>query len=446
MLPLLRERMDAAALGRPPFGWIVSGLLALSLAGCGDNSGTGRAAPEARWLAGDFHVHSSVGSNDTRYPDGSLLSWPETIRDVARERGLAFVVITDHSNSAGSIVETTVEDFRLWNMGPEFPLWETSVDLTTDDFLLINGSELSPVSILEAHTCPDCPTLGTERPQPVGHIGCIPESLDTFDIEGPIVDRPPGAVDGAMTVQQCLTRNGFAILNHPFPRPTQWMVYDWTSTDYDAIEVYNGTIGWDVFDRAAYDAYLCDRLLGREVVAVGGSDNHRAPIPYEDELSLALGSPLGLPATSVFAETLEWGAIMSAVRAGRVVVHELGTFVEFVVHDAGGERLGGIGDRVAAGAATIVVRGRSPRAQAAQLFHVAPDACVDRRTPGRDLTPLVTVERVDTRQVCRDGACEFDYAVAMDLKPGLYFATVGEFDTRALQVRDVAMTNVLTVE
>lgn len=420
-------------------------LLAVSLAACGDGIGADRPT-ERRWLAGDFHVHSSVGSNDTRYPDGSLLSWPETIRDVARDRGLSFVVITDHSNSAGSIVDTTVEDFRLWNMGPEFPLWEVAPMLSSDEFLVINGSELSPVSILEAHTCPDCPTLGTARPEPVGHIGCVPESFASFVVEGPIIDRPPGAVDGAMTVQQCRDRNGFAILNHPFPRPTQWMVYDWTSFAYDAIEVYNGTIGWDVFDRAAYDAYLCDRLLGRDVVAVGGSDNHRAPIPYEDELSLSLGSPLGLPATSVLADAVEWGAIMRAVRGGRIVVHELGTFIEFVVRSARGAELGGVGDRVTAqGPATFVVRGESPRTQTARLFHVAPDACDDRRTPGRDTPPIVTSVEVDATPVCAGGACAFAYEVETELQPGLYFATVGEFDTRALLVRDVAMTNVLTV-
>jgi len=418
----------------------------LVLAACGDSDHTTNTPPELRWLAGDFHVHSSVGSNDTRYPDGSALSSPETIRAVARERGLAFLVVTDHSNSAGSIVDTTVEDFHLWNMGPEFPLWDAAPDLSSDDFLFINGSEFSPVSILEPHTCPDCPTLGTERPEPVGHIGCIPEARETFVTEGPIIDRPPGAVDGATTVQQCRDRNGFVIINHPFPRPTPWMVYDWTSYDYDAIEVYNGTIGWDIFDRSAYDAYLCDRLLGRDVVAVGGSDNHRAPLRYEDELSLELGSPLALPATSVLAESVEWGAIMRAVRAGRIVVHELGTFIEVDVQGPDGSHLGGIGDTVAEGPATLVVSGRSPRAQSARVFHVAPDACNDRRTAGRDVPPTVTVTPVDTTAICAGGECEFAYERAVTLEPGLYFATVGEFDTRTLLVRDVALTNVVTVE
>lgn len=424
--------------------FFLSLLAVLSVLACGTSDRP--TSPEPRWLAGDFHVHSSIGSNDTRYPDGSLRSWPETIRDVARDRGLSFVVVTDHSNSTGSAVDTTVEDFRLWNRGPEFPLWDIAPTLSREDFLFINGNELSPVSILDAHICPGCPTLGTPQPEPVGHIGCIPESLDTFVIDGPIIDRPPGAVDGAMTVQQCRDRNGFVILNHPFPRPTQWMVYDWTSFDYDAIEVYNGTIGWDVFDRAAYDAYLCDRLQGRDVVAVGGSDNHRAPLPYEDELGIPLGSPLGLPATSVLAEAVDWEAIMRAVRAGRIVIHELGTFVEFRAVAADGKTLARIGDRVTEGAVTLAVSGRSPRAQTARVFHVAPDGCQDRRTPGRDLTPIVTTTEVDAMEICPEGACEFRYEIATTLEPGLYFATVGDFDTRALLIRDVAMTNVVTVD
>ncbi len=414
-------------------------------AGCGGDDGS--SATQPRWLAGDFHVHSSAGSNDTRYPDGSLQSWPETIRDVAAERGLSFVVITDHSNSTGSDVSTQVENPALWNLGPEFPLWDEAAGLSDDDLLVINGNEISPVAQLDAHLCPDCESLGTERPEPRGHVGCIPESLDGFDRSGFFVDRPPGDVSGGSAVAACRNRGGFTIVNHPFPRATPWLEYDWTDYDYDALEVYNGSIGWDLFDRSAYDAYLCDRLAGRNVVAVGGSDNHRAPIPYEDDIGVSLGSPLGLPLTSVYSNADKWPAILDAVRAGRIVMHEMGTFVEIEALDGTGDRIAGIGDRVSADdVAEIVLRGRSPRAQKLRLAFAAPGSCTERRTPGRDLAPTVAVTPVTEIDVCPDGACEFTERVAIDGVVGLWFATVGEFDTRSLGVRDVAVTNVLTME
>ena len=71
---------------------------------------------EGAWHAIDLHVHSSIGSNDT---DG--LSPIEDVVSVARERGLSMVIITDHSNSAGSMgcASGDVEDCP--NQGPEFP-------------------------------------------------------------------------------------------------------------------------------------------------------------------------------------------------------------------------------------------------------------------------------------------------------------------------------------
>ena len=77
------------------------------------------------WLEGDFHVHSTGASNDT---GGE--SWPEVIAAKAKEQGLFFVVLTDHSNSTGSDVSTTDEDPALFNMGPEFMYWERAAELS----------------------------------------------------------------------------------------------------------------------------------------------------------------------------------------------------------------------------------------------------------------------------------------------------------------------------
>ena len=150
--------------------------------------------------------------------------------------------------------------------------------------------------------------------------------------------------------------------------------------------------------------------------------------------------------TSVFAEALEWDALMRAIRGGRIVVHERGTFVDFSAAAANGTRLGGVGDRIAPAAdATVEFRGVSPHEQELRLVHIAPDACHERRQVGRDVPPLVDQQALLSKRVCASGACQFDERVSVRLEPGLYFATVGEFATAGLNARDVAVTNVLTV-
>lgn len=419
------------------------------LAACGDDDSCCRPPKNnsARWLAGDFHVHTSVGSNDTRYPDGSVRSFPEAIRDLALARGMSFVVITDHSNSTGSRVDTTVEFEDLWNMGPEFPLWETAAALSSETFLMIDGNEISPVSTLEPALCPDCSTVGTGQLTPTGHIGCVPLDLATFDQSGAFIDRPPGTITGGQSVAECKLRGGFAIINHPFYRSTPWIDYDWTSYDYDAIEVYNGSVGYSSFDASAYDAYLCDRLAGRRVVAVGGSDNHRTPLAYDDAVTTSAGPPLGLPATSILADDLTWPEIVDGLLAGRIVIHEIGTFIEYEVTDSGGRVVAAVGDTMGTPGAvsTFRLRGTSPLEQEVRVYRAAPDSCTERRQVGRDIAPQVDKQIVYRQRVCLSGACEFELDAELTLEAGLYFATVGDFETGGLNARDVAVTNALTV-
>lgn len=428
---------------------LIAGCLS-ALCGCGeDDSCCPLPSQEnaARWYAGDFHVHSSVGSNDTRYPDGALRSLPETIRDVARQRGLSFVVVTDHSNSAGSKVDTLVECEHLWNRGPEFPLWHVAAALSSPDFLMIDGSEISPVSTLDRRLCPDCSTIGTGALTPVGHIGCVPLDLSTFELGGAFTDRPPGRVTGGQSVAECKLRGGLAIVNHPFYRSTPWIDYDWTSYQYDAIEVFNGSVGYSSFDVQAYDAYLCDRLAGRDVVAVGGSDNHRTPLAYEDPIGVEAGPPLGLPVTSILAARLDWPSIVEGLLAGRIVIHEIGTFVEIEARSREDTLLAVVGGRVAGTHEPMAIRlrGKSPREQELRLYHAARGACEERRQVGRDLPPRVGKQVVFRRTVCGGGPCEFEHEAVFSPVPGLYFASVGDFQTPGINARDVAFTNVIEV-
>ncbi len=260
------------------------------------------ADPPGQWLLGDFHVHASGASNDT---GGD--SWPVDIKRVAQERGLDFLVLTDHSNSTGSDASTTEEDPALFNQGPEFPYWDLCDSLTeAGHFLMVDGNEISPV------------TTDDERFKPTGHIGCIPMNLDTFDPSVVFIDRPKGALTGKEVLDQALDAGCFAIINHPYA-PNSWIAYDWTSYDYHAIEVWNGTLGFDVFDERGRDIWICDLLSGRMVTAVGGSDCHRVNI---DAPGSGLDPAIGYPTTAVFAENFDWSSIIEGLQAGKTSIFE----------------------------------------------------------------------------------------------------------------------------
>ncbi len=277
---------------------------------------------EGVWLKGDFHVHSTNASNDT---GGD--SFVKAIKRKSQERGLYFVVLTDHSNSTGSDVTTTEEDPALYNQGNEFPRWDSArIVSEPGKFLMVCGNEISPI-------------VDGEVPlSPTGHIGCIPRSLDVseFDTTGAFTDRPRGSVNGANVLEQSNSRGAFSIINHP-TSPTPWISYDWTNLqDYHGMEVWNGTGGWDPFDEIGYDLWRTDLLQGKNITPVGGSDNHRV----NKEVALfppdLLNPALGFPTTSVYAKDSTWQGIMEGLNRGWVCIHEGESFLQINALDAEG--------------------------------------------------------------------------------------------------------------
>lgn len=351
--------------------------------------------PPGTWLAGDLHVHSTGASNDT---GGD--STPEEIARVARERGLFFVVLTDHSNSTGSDPTTTAEDPALFNMGPEFPYWDRAAAVSEPGrFLMVDGNEVSPVA-------------GGDRPtEPRGHIGCVPADLATFDRSGAFVDRPRGDVTGGECLAQARARDCFAVVNHPYGTP--WTSYDWTSSDYVAMEIWNGTAGLDDFDRAGHAAWRCDLLAGKHVTPIGSSDNHRV---HQAPPGTVLEPALGFPSTSVLATEPTWPAIVEALRAGRVALHE-------------GESLALVDgyDRALRHAEDTSMRwirlrgGLDARGGRARLRLVHTTSCDDPR-PSVARTPVPT-ETLLLERVIEPGA-RYDLVVAVAGEPGVYTAVL----------------------
>ena len=261
------------------------------------------------WFAGDLHVHSRGASNDVSNGGG----FPDEIKSLALERGLDFVVLTDHSNATGSGEESATEDPLLFNQGPEFVHHDESERLSDENFVMVTGSELSPYD--------------EENLEARGHIGCLPAAGLDHDKEAPFIDRPSGVINGADALSQAEARDCFSVVNHPYSSVATWIEYDWSSFDYDALEVWNGGLRFDEADEHALDAFICDRLQGRQVTMVGGSDSHR----LTDAVESPLTTPLAFPKTHVFAEERTWKSLHAGLSAGRVVISDFDIFVDVKV-------------------------------------------------------------------------------------------------------------------
>lgn len=379
-----------------------------------------------RWFAGDLHVHATGASNDA-----GVESTPARIREVALSRGLDFVVLTDHSNSTGSDPATLDEDPELFNQGPEFPYWDEAAALSDASFLMIDGNELSPRAVEDAGL--------------TGHVGCYPRDLSTFDPAVAFVDRPRGTVTGAQTLAQAREAGCFTTVNHPYA-PTPWIAYDWTSFEYDALEVFNGGGAWDPFDHQAVRAWACDLAQGRSVTAVGGSDVHRV---NEELPGRPLDPPLGSPTTWIFAESLEWSQLVASLDAGRVSVSDTGVPLDFDVYDASGRWLAMPGDTFAASSgAWVRVRGEvannASETRRLQVLGVPPGGCTDTREPWLQNVPDPGWQVLATRRLQR-GA--FEEVFAIEAQPGwAYFAWLHPTSDSALVVRGVSLANAVWAE
>lgn len=238
---------------------------------------------EARWLRGDWHVHTtrSHDSCDPLTEAQECLGAPHTVGSTpeqtlvrARLRGLDYLAMTDH------------------NLDP----WQPSGD---PGLALLGGYEASLGS------------LGAG-----GHAGVTGVERYTW----------PGAARGATPderVQDYIAtihaQGGLFVVNHPRDHNTPWEFSDASAMRADAVEVWNThwlsrddllpEYGANNAEAVAWWEGLLDQ--GARLAAVGGSDTHW--------LSTSAVQGVGQPATWVHAEASA-GAVPDAVRAGRTFV------------------------------------------------------------------------------------------------------------------------------
>ena len=247
---------------------------------------------EARWYAGDFHVHSRQSGDASPSISNTL--------EFAQEAGLDFIMLSEHNTNSGLTFYGSVQ--------PDFP-----------KLLIVPGVEWTTYS---------------------GHANAI-GAIDWVDHK---VGVRGVTVEGAIEAYQA--QGALFSINHPtvpggnFCIGCPWEI-DVDPSTVDGLEAQGG-----IWDGIAYWEQLC--VDGSHATAVGGSDDHRA-----GEGSGVLYSPIGMPTTMVFAEELSVDAILQGVRAGRTVIKVNGIDDPMLETDLSGER---VGNNVFADTATLSVR------------------------------------------------------------------------------------------
>lgn len=257
---------------------------------------------ERRWYAGDFHVHSRE-SGDSPAELDDVLSYAESV-------GLDFVMLSEHN---------TVSQLERYE----------GVQARHPTVLLIPGIE---VTTYEGHF------------MSIGGTTWIDHRLG---VDGRTLDQIADDVhaDGALFT-----------VNHPALDIGDLCIgCGWTGSvrpdAVDGIEIQTGA--FSVTGRLFLNRVLerWDELvvMGFHVVAVGGSDDHRAGTGTG-----TFDSPIGSPTTMVLADALSAEAILAGVRAGRTVVRLEGNddpMVELSSPDLEGDT-----DTITADYTTLTVR------------------------------------------------------------------------------------------
>lgn len=259
---------------------------------------------DARWYAGDFHVHSRQSGDATPTIDETL-SYADGV-------GLDFIMLSEHNTNSGLTLYASSQ--------PDFP-----------ELLIFPGVEWTTYS---------------------GHANALGATV--------WVDHKIGvnALTAAAAIQQYHEQGALFSINHPsvpggnFCIGCPWEIEVDPKT-IDGVEVQSGV--WGAID---YWEEMC--AAGSHAAAIGGSDDHRG-----GQADGALDSQIGTPTTMVFAEDLSVAAILEGVRSGRTVVKINGFDGPMIETELSGERMG---DTVFADSATLSALVRAGEGQTLEVI------------------------------------------------------------------------------
>jgi hypothetical protein len=256
-------------------------------------------ATERRWYAGDFHVHSSES--------GDAPATLDMVVDLARSRGLDFVVMTEHN--------TTSQIPRM-----------AARQATLTDLLLVRGAE---VTTYAGHATAVGTGAYVDHRVGLGGVNA-PSIIDAVEAQGGIVSINHPALDIGDLCIGC----GWNHADTPWERVSGIEIQT-GNADLTAALFTPRTIAlWDLHEDA-----------GHHIAAIGGSDDHRAGTETG-----SLPARIGSPTTMVLADGLSEQAIIDGVRAGRTVVRFHGPedpMVVLVARDTQSSRQAELGDTLA---------------------------------------------------------------------------------------------------
>jgi hypothetical protein len=234
---------------------------------------------QARWYAGDFHVHTRE-SGDASPTIAEALAFAQSV-------GLDFVMFSEHNTNSGLSLYADAQ--------PDFP-----------NLLIIPGVEWTTYS---------------------GHANALGA---TEWVDHKIGVRGMTAADA---IEQYKDQGALFSINHPLsPGAPICIGCRWEipvdATAIDGVEVQSG-----ILPAVRFLEELCAE--GSHAAALGGSDDHRA-----GQGTGVLDSPIGTPTTMVFAQELSVDGILEAVRSGRTVVKINGIGGPMIETELSGERTG----------------------------------------------------------------------------------------------------------
>ncbi|MCB9703661.1 MAG: hypothetical protein H6711_17330 [Myxococcales bacterium] len=344
------------------------------------------------WYSGDLHVHTrhsergpeagGVADYVARMTNAVQSDAGQDFADRRRRslRGrLHWLIFSDHTNNEEEECGRHFPGWCAMGDGVEVATGRDVVRHFTEasggELLLVVGSEIS--NKFDGHF-----GLLPRNPFP-GHPLYAPgydEAATEYDHDfgyGPGIFRErwvDPAATNAEEIAQIHAMQGLAIVNHE-TGPAFWVTYDWTSLDFDGLEVWNGGNRHDSYDDSAYNggldlnkvakgnllsaaipedpierSYLGMLKTGRwPLILVGGSDVH----DYNEVVCFdgpcdPTDAELATPTTSIWADTFVWAngidGVADAIARGRAVVHDLSNFIDLRVSAGGVERI--VGDTI----------------------------------------------------------------------------------------------------